>query len=374
MAFTGLAIYSDNVFQSLAEDVSDEISIVSPAETKLLDMLGQPQFSATNVLHEWLEDSLAPDTIVTSTAITSTATDAVIGVVGGKAKELRVGQIMISASEEYMRISAVSGNTITLERGFGGTSANSAASASTLNILGDAALEGDDVNRDIGKGRVRKLNYIQLFKKDIIVSGTRQSVSNLGGIGDEFTYQRTKRLREVLRDLEKTVLMSVLSANTIGSDTVVRTMKGLRSSLSTNISSISVLTDSLLGNVLENAWNQGGSDVDVLLVDSATKRIIDTFNGSRVRTENADNMFRNTVLEYEGTYGTQRVEHNRYSPATSVHAIATPRVQVVPLQGRTFQFMPVAKTGDAQKGFIVGEYTLEVRNEEAMARSSASGT
>jgi hypothetical protein len=37
------------------------------------------------------------------------------------------------------------------------------------------------------------------------------------------------------------------------------------------------------------------------------------------------------------------------------------------LSGRSFQFKPLAQTGDAIAGQVLGEYTLEMRNENAHA-------
>ena len=50
MAFTGRATYSN--FNTIAEDVSDTISIISPHETPLLDFLGDADLPATSTLHE----------------------------------------------------------------------------------------------------------------------------------------------------------------------------------------------------------------------------------------------------------------------------------------------------------------------------------
>jgi hypothetical protein len=41
------------------------------------------------------------------------------------------------------------------------------------------------------------------------------------------------------------------------------------------------------------------------------------------------------------------------------------RVDVVPLAGRSFQYKPLGVTGDRQSGQVIGEYTLEFRNEAA---------
>jgi len=48
MPFSGKAVYSD--FRAIAEDVSDVVSMISPRETPLLDILGDPPYPARNVL------------------------------------------------------------------------------------------------------------------------------------------------------------------------------------------------------------------------------------------------------------------------------------------------------------------------------------
>jgi hypothetical protein len=63
MPFTGKATYSAGAtLPEIAEDVSDIIGIVSPFETPLLDHLGDPMRAATSTIHEWLEDTLLPNT------------------------------------------------------------------------------------------------------------------------------------------------------------------------------------------------------------------------------------------------------------------------------------------------------------------------
>lgn len=349
--FNGLAFYSTGVFDATAEDVSDEVGLISPAETPLLDLLGTSNYETGNVLHEWLEDSLNPATLVASSAIASSAAVTAVGVAGGKAAQSRVGQVLITASNEYVQITSIAGNTIHVSRGFGSTVATSADVGTSLTLVADAALEGDDVINDTSAPRVRQMNYCQIFKKDVIVSGTRQATTNLGGIGDEFGYQRANRLREMLRDLDKAAILGILSGNTIGTASGTRTTKGLRSFINTNAQSIGpTLTDSWLGNTIKLAWDNGGVDASLIVAGASYKRLIDNLNGSRVRTVNADNRFRNVVQEYEGTFGVQRVMLHRWMPASQLLVLAPGRIKVVPLRGRTFQFQEASRTGDSQKG------------------------
>lgn len=370
MPFSGRAAYSN--FTATAEDVSDLVSIISPRETPLLDILGDAPFPARSVLHEWLEDDLSPNTIVASSAATSDTANTAIGIAANKARRLQVGMILrgpAASGSEYMVIESISGNTITVSRAFGGTLANSFAAGVSIDMIADAALEGDDVTTDTSGVRSRKQNFVQLIKKDVIVSGTQEAVTLLGGVNDEFTYQQQQRVREALRDLEKAVVLGILSGNTIGSATARRTMKGLRSFVATNVQSVgSTLTESWLGNTIKSAWDNGGTDVDVILAGVNVKRTIDTFNSSRKLIPNEDLRFTQLVSEYESTFGVMKVVLSRWMPAGEAIIMASQRIKVLPLQGRSFQFREVASQGDSRKGMILGEYTLEVRNEEGMSQ------
>lgn len=143
--------------------MSDIISMVAPYETPLMDRLAAAERPGENVLHEWLEEDLGPNTVVGSTALSSAVTPdgtaEYLSVAGGNVKFLQAGMVLIGPSasgSEYVQITAITGNTITISRAFGGTSANSAIAGATYYMVSDAALEGADVTGDISKPRVRK--------------------------------------------------------------------------------------------------------------------------------------------------------------------------------------------------------------------------
>src|SRR5438045_2733574 len=138
--FTGRSTSNPGVFAGIAEDVSDVIGMISPAETPLLDALGDPDRPAHNVLHEWLEDEMKSN-----------------------------------VTGEYLQVTGLNGNTMTFIRGFGGTTAGAITSGDSFFVISDAALEGADVTTDISRARARLSNYTQIFKKDVIVSGTQQA-------------------------------------------------------------------------------------------------------------------------------------------------------------------------------------------------------
>ena len=121
MPFTGKATYAAGAsLPEIAEDVSDLVGIVSPFETVLLDALGDPQTEARSTHHEWLEDTLLPNTDVLQTTPQNPESDEELAV--ANPGRFRIGdQIRCEDSEELMLVTEVGSSAITVTREYGGT-------------------------------------------------------------------------------------------------------------------------------------------------------------------------------------------------------------------------------------------------------------
>jgi hypothetical protein len=373
MAFTGKATYSAGAsLPEIAEDVSDLVAIVSPFETPLLDALGDAQAEARSTHHEWLEDTLLPNTDTLDATPENPLTDEELDV--ANPDRFRVGdQVRCNDSEELMLVSAVGAGTITVTRGYGGTTAEAVAAGDTLHILGNASLEGQDADAARFTVRARRGNWTQIFSKTVMVSGSEVAVRHLG-VADEVDFQKAKALRELLRDVENTVLNGVApAANQIGSDTVRRTMNGILPQLVTHrfipgqngFPSGGTLDEAKLNTALRLIWEKSSGQVDLIVVNGYQKRLISQFGaGSRAYSPD-DPRFTSQVAVYESDFGVQRVVLSRWVPRDAVLLLDSSRIQVMPLAGRSFHYRPLAATGDFEKGQVLGEYTLELRNESA---------
>lgn len=376
MAFTGKATYSaGSTLPEIAEDVSDIVSIVSPYETPLLDALGDAPRPATSTYHEWLEDELLPNTdTINDDSWTDPSADTTFGV--DHADRFRVGdQVRPDGSSELLLVTAVDteNNTITVVRGYGGTTPEDLSDNQVLHILGGAALEGDEAPQVRFTNRVRKGNWTQIFTAAVRVSGSDAAVRHLG-VADELDYQRQERLRELLRDLEATVINGTAPVSTPeGSSTVRRTMKGIIAQVSTNTFKPGVdgfpadtdLTEAQLNLALRLIWEQASSRVDTIVVGGYQKRRINSFIASSRAYGPADIAYRDLVGIYESDFGVCRIILSRSVPADCVLLLDSSRVNVLPLAGRSFHYKPLATTGDYVAGELIGEYTLELRNENA---------
>lgn len=389
MAFTGKATFSAGVnLPELVEDVSDIIGIVSPFETPLLDHLGDPRRAATSTVHEWIEDELLPNTALVEPQVFSPSafTDTTIDVDEGS--RFRVGDLVRPGQgPEVMLVTAIAGGQITVVRAYGATASIALAEGMVLTILGNAALEGADAPNARFTNRLRKANYTQIFTAAVEVSGSMQAV-RAHGIADELDYQKQERMRELLRDLENCVINGVApDASPQGSANVRRSMNGIIHALETNrfvpgqggIPSGSGgggngLTEAVLNASLREIWEQSSGPVDTIVCGGLQKRRINGFLSASRRYGPSDDRFSDLVSIYESDFGVCRVVVSRWMPADGLLLLDSSRIEVMPLEGRSFHFKPLASRGDAATGQVIGEYTLELRNENAHGLISGLAT
>lgn len=383
MSFNGKATYMAGAdLPEIVEDVSDVVGIISPFETPLLDHLGQASRPAYSTVHEWIEDTLLPNTdTINQTTFTPDASNATSVTVANGGR-FRVGdQVRPGNATEILLVTGVSGNTLTVARRYGGTPASALANGQRLAIVGNAALEGDDAPAARYTNRTRRQNYTQIFTATVDVSGTMQAV-RAHGVPDEIEYQKQERLRELVRDLESSVINGTAAATSPqGASAVRRSMNGILRQLTThqytpNTGPIPAgggagnneLNESVLSAVMRQVWEQSQSSVDTIVVGGAQKRRINQFVSASNRHFSAETTrFRDMVSVYESDYGVCRVIMSRWMPQDAVLLLDRGRVQVMPLAGRAFHYKPLAATGDSMTGQVIGEYTVELKNEAAHA-------
>ena len=322
---------------------------------------------------EWLEDTLQTNrSVIVDDTITVPESEMTFDVDdGGK---FRVGdQVQVEGSGELMFVTGISGNSVSVERGYSGTSAEGIANGDVLNILGNASLEGGDKGDVRFTNRVRKGNYTQILSAAVEVSGSDMAANQLG-LANEMDYQKQERLRELIRDLENIVInggQSLVSAQ--GGEGARRTMNGIVKQISSNAYKVGdagvpdgdVLDEEKINFVLRNIWENSNAGVDTIVVNGYQKRQINSLlDGSRFYgTE--DRKYSSLVSYYESDFGLCRVVLSRWVPRDMVLFLDSSRVSVLPMAGRSFHFKPLASTGDYECGQLIGEYTLEFKNEQA---------
>ena len=381
MPFTGKATYGAGAsLPELVEDVSDIIGIISPFETPLLNHLGDPKRAVTNTIHEWVEDKLLPNTdLIDQAVFVDPLTDTLITVENGD--RFQVGDLVRPGDgTEVVLVTTITTNVLTVVRSYGGTTPTPLADDMMLYILGNAALEGADAPAARFTDRIRKINYTQIFTAAVDVSGSMQAAQAYG-VADEVDYQKQERMRELLRDLENTVINGVApTTSPQGSSTGRRSMNGIMPLIQTNQFQPGVggipsgggagndeLTEEVLNAALRLTWEQSSGSIDTIVVNGFQKRMINSFLSSARSYAPEDERFRDLMSVYESDFGVCRVVLSRWVPADSLLLLDSSRIEVMPLAGRSFHYKPLATTGDSIAGQVIGEYTLEFKNEAAHA-------
>lgn len=292
----------------------------------------------------------------------------------------RVGdQVRPWGSKEVMFATAIAGNVVTFTRRYGNSPASNLTNGQKLVVLANASLEGDDAPDARFTTRSRKRNYTQIFSATVQVSGTAESV-RAHGVGEELEYQKTQRIRELLRDLENCVINGFApAANQAGAATVRRTMGGVLATIATNqflpnSGPIPIgdgggtdLNENILNAAMRTVWESSSARIDTVVVGSTLKRRINGWLTPWRQTAPQDETYRNLVTRYESDFGRCSIIVSRNLAPDTILLLDSSRISVLPLAGRSFHYKPLGAAGDRTSGLVVGEYTVELRNEQAHA-------
>mgnify|MGYP003386114043 CR=1 FL=1 len=252
----------------------------------------------------------------------------------------------------------------------------------------NAKLEGDDYTYATPAFTSKLSNYTQISYKTLVVSKTQDAV-NKGGRKLEFVYQIMKRSKELKRDMEFNLTNNQTPVGSGANSTTARALVSAPSWFTTNKSrgasgadatgasgnapttaatdgTQRALNEGLMKSMLQGAWTSGG-DVDLIMCGPFNKTVISSFAGNVTRTDNmsGDKKLTTAIDIYVSDFGTHRIVANRFSRDRDLLMLTTDLWAVATL--RQMQTQDVAATGDATKGAVIVEYTLESRNEAGSA-------
>lgn len=246
---------------------------------------------------------------------------------------------------------------------------------------GNAQLEGDDTTAAAVTPTARVGNRTQILKKPFTISNTQEAVRKAGR-DSEISYQAALAGRRIKMDLE--AILSQNQASQAQSGGNPRKLGGLESWLTSNVSrgsggasggfasgnvgaptdgALRSSTETLLKNVIRSAWNAGGKP-SLLLMGASQKQSFSGFTGIATQYQEPRNRMATVVGavdRYVSDFGTFSAVASRYMRGREIAVIDPSLWRVLWL--RKWNKQELARTGDARKFHIVGEATLESRNE-----------
>lgn len=344
------------------ESVTDELLLLNPHQTPMISLVGFGD-TVSQVEHQWFEDEMyADETTTTATAVIDATT---VKVADGSIFEAKH---VIKIGEELLLVTAVTGNDLTVTRGYAGTTAAAVVSGAKVEFQFVEGVEGADARKARFKARKRVSNITQIFDETISISETAAATSEYG-IDDLYEYEKQKKILELALQLEKAAINGVKYESADGK---VRQMGGIRQFIRTNvINGGGALTLDKLGDAFQAIYEAGGFATGgnyKIIVGAKQKRAISAADKDKIALTRQDNGRGQVVDHYLSDFGAAEILLNNNLAPDEVLIVDANRVEIKPLQTRDFSHTFLGKQGDYVAGQIVGEFTLKLEQEKAHAR------
>lgn len=367
-AITSGEVGTFNRTVGVKRDMEDAVDILTPSDVPLQQLLGTD--STEQVKVEWMEEDLTPQ-IVTgdgSTPITGTGTtgdpyDIVLAT--GDGTIVRVGDILQSTAgdpSDQWYVQNVTGDALELVLYAGSTHA--VVNSDELQIVGQYRAEGSDPLEARTKERTDAYNYTQIYQEAVEATRTARKRGSRGGLWgqrDPYDHEVMKKFKELGIRFERA---AIFGQRTISGDSKNRGMGGLFYYITTNSASNTKANASVaLNSLLRTCEGQGGNP-NVLVVSHAVKEALSQNIDPSLRRNSYQSRAGGFVVDtFMSDFGEVEIVADRHLPTTKGFALEVQYVDVVNFDGFFHELL--AKTGDADKGHIVGEKSLRVKNEKA---------
>lgn len=264
-----------------------------------------------------------------------------------------------------------------------------------------AMIEGDDATANTAVPTVRYNNQLQTFRKVVQVSGRARKI-DAAGRADEFEYQLKKRMTELGRDLEaaltqnnastagsaadaplmasfeswiassSTAVGNYISAGQGAAQTTPGQVSGTPSTAPTDSTTAGTLTEAMVKYVIKECWLKGGDPSLIMCGAEVKQKISGSFTGIATRYRDVKSKSQAQIISgadvYVSDFGTTTIVANRFQRARTVLVVDPEYLGIASLRGFTMERL--GKTGDNDKAQIVGDYTLEMRNDLAQGKIS----
>ena len=358
--------------------ITDYIALLDPSDAPFIEAIGgldgaASKFRFTNqgTMVEWIEDTLAPLTGVFALTATANSATNVTSLKVADGNMVQPGHILLTGTE-LLWVSANSSGVLTVTRSLGSSTMVTLATDASFSIVGMARLEGADSDPIGYTDLSTNSNYTQIFHKEIKQTGTAP-YQDRWGMTDQMQYESAKSIPEMMRLIERTLQYGKRSA---GSTTTPRMMGGYQEFITTNkASGANMSVSSLIPGIIEDAveliYNAGGAGDFLGIVNPATyQKIKNAYDSSSyVRYAPEQNRFGTLVDRIVTPFGDVSFVIDRWQLSNLIPILKLDNVGMLTL--RPWQVEDLAKTGDAEKKQLVGEYTFCLKLQKSHALLTA---
>ena len=261
-------------FQNKKRDLSDILSTVIKDEPRFISNF-KPVETATQQKHEWLEDQIAGRSItasdVTEAGVVTPAESTFAGI--------KIGTLLVVRNDSALfRVTALDDATFTVALvAANGSQKTMPEDGDVLNIVSTPVAEGSNPGDgdETGITGASEYNCCQIFRKDIILSGTALAINVFGSADNQLNRQTAFALGELARDLNRVALFGrrVEATATTRGEAGGLYFFGTRSN-SPAIDALTTKLDSTLVNDAAQAVMGAGGDPTQILCSPGQARVL----------------------------------------------------------------------------------------------------
>ena len=363
--------------------INDAFEIARSNRTGILSTvaMGAPRQAYEGYKMGWLD--MRVDATSSTTTAQALAAATTIAVADGT--KFRAGMTASPAgSDEVVLITAVSGNNLTVVRGFGSTTAADIASGAVLTIDSVGREENSTAQND-GIFQPDPLeNYFQTM--DTAVEFSRRALATLQfGNTNDLTFQLSERIKQLATQLDRALVRGRKATATVGANTVTYT-GGLRyfldqaGAIKTNNSAAELTLDAINALNAEIVTRGGSANTIAVGIKQARKLhalVSANYNSQRLADWNADAGSVLTLpsdLPLVGSVNRIVIDTNLNDAELVI--FDSGMISVVPMAsgnaaaGGNWRTVDATLPGqDGQRTRIIGDFAMEIRQSKThMAR------
>jgi hypothetical protein len=192
---------------------------------------GMPKEAVRNTEFSWLEDDHISGATLATETVNSSATDVDVA---DSNIWIPNSILVVQETGEQIFVSAISGNNITISRGFAGTTPASITDGDTLQLISTAFAEGTKGAKPVTQLGESRTNYVQIFKQAWSITNTAKAIRF--STGSKAAHNRQMASMYLAEQLERAFMFgrpSVSVQTFEGRNVQLRTSGGIQHAIET---------------------------------------------------------------------------------------------------------------------------------------------
>jgi len=298
---------------TIKRDVEDKVFFLNAETAPLISFLKKlGKKEKKQFKFEWYEKELGTPLLTVNGAVAD-GTTTTINVASGEGSSVQVNDVLyVPSTGEQMLVTAISGDALTVTRGWGETSGSAIADAATLVVLAPTFEEGTTSPTGISLSSSNVYNYTEIVKHAVQLTRTELGTDRY----DETNPKLVERRKEIfllhMEALERVFLFGQRKEDLTGTNPK-RSTRGALNWISTNVTDCGgTFTRAKMNSFLQSVYKYRKGN-KVLFVGADLLDAIDSeiFSNGTVNLTPASKSFGLDVTTWISPYGSIKIAYHR---------------------------------------------------------------